>query len=235
MPIILQWQEIAVRLALTFMAGALIGINRGEHGRAVGMRTTLLVCMAASVAMIAVNQLMYTIGKTPTSFITLDLMRLPEGILSGMGFIGAGAILRRSDTVMGVTTAATMWFATVIGLCFGGGLNELGLAGLGIGIAVLWGLKIVEQRIRQQLRGAFSIDLALDGPSERETRAAIQNDGCRLIVWNVAYAPRDERRIFSGEVLMIGRRDSTDAPGFIGEIARRQGVISVTWRPHWRL
>ena len=234
MPVVLPWDEIAIRLALSFLAGAVLGINRGEHGREVGLRTTLLVCMAASVAMIQANLLLDTTGKLPTSFISLDLMRLPLGILSGMGFIGAGAILRRGDMVMGITTAATLWFTTVIGLCFGGGQLELGLAGLAIGMVVLWGLKSVELSVRQQLRGAFSIDLAADGPSEGETRAEIQSEGCRLIAWSVAYAPRERRRSFSGEVILFRRRDSTDPPRFIDVIAQREGVIGVTWRQQWR-
>jgi putative Mg2+ transporter-C (MgtC) family protein len=56
-----------------------------------------------------------------------DLMRLPLGILIGVGFIGGGAILRRDDIVVGVTTAATLWLVTVIGLCLGGGQLALGL------------------------------------------------------------------------------------------------------------
>jgi putative Mg2+ transporter-C (MgtC) family protein len=58
---------------------------------------------------------------THNSIVRLDIMRLPLGILSGVGFIGAGAILRRGDTVRGVTTAATIWLVTVVGRCFGGG------------------------------------------------------------------------------------------------------------------
>ena len=141
-----------MRLALTVLAGTLIGINRTERGRPAGLRTTLLVCLAASVAMIQANLLMATAGKTGDSFITLDLMRLPLGILSGMGFIGAGAIVRRDNLVLGITTAATLWFVTVIGLCFGGGQLRLGLAALALGLAVLWGLKWFEQRTRWDRR-----------------------------------------------------------------------------------
>lgn len=119
MPTTLGWNEIALRLTLTVIAGGLIGLNRGEHGRPAGLRTTLLVCLAASVAMIQTNLLIRTLGKTPDSFVVMDVMRLPLGILSGMGFIGAGAIVRRDNMVLGVTTAATLWFVTVIGLCFG--------------------------------------------------------------------------------------------------------------------
>jgi putative Mg2+ transporter-C (MgtC) family protein len=69
-----------------------------------GLRTTLLVCLAASVAMIQTNLLLMTVGKTQDSFVVMDIMRLPLGILSGMGFIGAGAIVRRDNIVLGVTT-----------------------------------------------------------------------------------------------------------------------------------
>ena len=100
MPTALDWREIALRLALTVIAGTLIGFNRGERGRPAGLRTTLLVCLAASVAMIQMNLLMRTAGRTSDSFITLDLMHVPAGILSGMGFIGAGAILRRDNLVL---------------------------------------------------------------------------------------------------------------------------------------
>jgi putative Mg2+ transporter-C (MgtC) family protein len=113
-------REIAVRLLVTVLAGALIGWNRGEHGHPAGLRTTILVALAASLAMIEANLLLDTRGKAADSFVVLDLARFPLGILSGMGFIGAGAILRRGRIVEGVTTAATSWFLTMVGLCIGG-------------------------------------------------------------------------------------------------------------------
>src|ERR1700679_2025484 len=103
MPVTLTWQEIAVRLVLSVLAGMLIGLNRGEHGRPAGLRTTLLVALAACLSMIQVNLLLPAAGKPATSFVVLDLVRLPLGILSGIGFIGAGAIVRRDNFVVGVT------------------------------------------------------------------------------------------------------------------------------------
>ena len=144
MPLTIGWKEVAIRLAWTVLAGLVIGFNRGEHGRPAGLRTTLLVCLAASLSMIQCNLLLTTDGKTPSSFSVLDLMRLPLGVLSGMGFIGAGTIIRKGDLVHGVTTAATLWFVTLLGLCFGGGQTGLGLAALGIACVALWGLKYVE-------------------------------------------------------------------------------------------
>ncbi len=98
----------------------------------------------------------------------LDLMRLPLGILSGMGFIGAGAILRRGDRVLGITTAATLWFVTVMGLCFGGGQLALGVAVLGLAMAVLWGLKWIETHVDREQRGTLILSTTAQGPSEDE-------------------------------------------------------------------
>ena len=101
MPQHLEWSEIALRLAIAAAASALIGFDRGERGRAAGLRTTMLVCLAATVAMIQVNLLLPMRGKVADSYVTLDLMRLPLGILSGIGFIGAGAIVRRGASSRG--------------------------------------------------------------------------------------------------------------------------------------
>src|SRR3954468_6521373 len=156
MPLTLRWEEISLRLALTMIAGSLIGLNRSEGGHAAGLRTTLLVCLAASVAMIQTNLLLPVAGKTPESFAVLDLMRLPLGILTGMGFIGGGAIMRRGDLVHGVTTAAALRISTIIGLCFGGGQLGLGLAALVLTMATLWGLKWLETRLWRVRTGKFA-------------------------------------------------------------------------------
>jgi len=108
MPTHIEWPAIALRLILTAVASAAIGINRGELDRPVGLRTTMLVALAAAISMIQVNLLLPSAGKPNDSFVMLDLMRLPLGVLSGMGFIGAGTIVRRNDLVQGVTTAATL-------------------------------------------------------------------------------------------------------------------------------
>ncbi|HTV42319.1 MAG TPA: MgtC/SapB family protein [Candidatus Sulfotelmatobacter sp.] len=134
MPLEVSWYDIAIRLLLTVLGGALIGLNREERGQGAGLRTTLLVALAASVSMIQVNLLLNVVGKAHDSFVVMDLMRLPLGILSGMGFIGGGVILRKGSVVRGVTTAATLWFVTVMGLCFGGGQLGMGLGALVLGL-----------------------------------------------------------------------------------------------------
>lgn len=112
---------MAIRLVCALIAGAVIGLNRGEHGKAAGLRTTMLVCLAAAIAMLQMNDLLTLAGRSGDSFVLNDLMRLPLGILTGVGFIGVGAILRRGSLVIGVTTAATLWYVTVIGCALAAG------------------------------------------------------------------------------------------------------------------
>jgi putative Mg2+ transporter-C (MgtC) family protein len=157
MPLTLTCGDIALRLALTMLAGAVIGFNRGGSGHAAGFRTTMLVGLAAAVAMIQTNLLLPMAGKTAGSFAVIDLMRLPLGILTGVGFIGGGAILMRGELVTGVTTAATLWMITVIGLCLGGGQIGLGIAATLLAIFTLWLLKSLDRLIPREHRASLVI------------------------------------------------------------------------------
>jgi putative Mg2+ transporter-C (MgtC) family protein len=231
MPVHLSWLDVGVRLILTVIAGALVGINRMERGRPAGLRTTILVCLAASVSMIQANLLMPTTGKTPDSFVVFDLMRLPLGILTGMGFIGAGAILRRGEMVQGVTTAATLWLVTIIGLCLGGGQIELGLAALALTLLVLWGLKRLEQAFRQDRHGTLILRSTAEGPTEEAVRATLLAAGYRIGSWDVAYNVQGQigQRRLRCEARWHGSLDDTKTPVFVDELKQQPGVLAIRW------
>jgi putative Mg2+ transporter-C (MgtC) family protein len=231
MPITIEWPEIALRLALTVLAGTLIGLNRSEHGHSAGLRTTLLVCLAASVSMIQVNLLLPIAGKSPGSFAVLDLMRLPLGILSGMGFIGAGAILRKGSLVRGLTTAATLWFVTVLGLCFGGGQLALGLAVLALGVLVLEGLKRLESRWKQDRHATLSLMVDAGGPSEDELTAILQTSGYQIRLWAVTFADQGRQRELSTELSWRARLQETRSPAFLQSLVHQPGVLRLEWKP----
>jgi len=177
MPLHPSVSDIAVRLILTVLAGGLIGLNREARGHAAGFRTTILVTLAASVAMIQANILLPVGGKETDSFGTMDLMRLPLGILTGVGFIGGGAILRRGDLVSGVTTAATLWVATVIGLCFGGGQIWLGIAATFLALITLWALGWLDVHLPREHRAR--LDVVGDGPVATELQDLLKPAGYR--------------------------------------------------------
>jgi putative Mg2+ transporter-C (MgtC) family protein len=231
MSVYLQWPDIALRLLLTSIAGLLIGFNRGSHVRAAGLRTTFLVSLAACVAMIQANLLLPTAGKAPTSFVSLDVMRLPLGILSGIGFIGAGAILRQENRVVGVTTAATLWFMTVVGLCFGGGQIILGVAATLLCEFALSCLKWVEDRIKQVRKATVSAIVSRDGPSDETIQADLTRAGFRVGPCSVAYSDNAQRRELSFTVRWQGRANETQVPPALRELASSAGVAKLAWNP----
>jgi putative Mg2+ transporter-C (MgtC) family protein len=230
MPLIVGWSDLALRLGLTVVASALIGLNRDEHGRPAGLRTTLLVCLAASVAMIQTNVLLPTSGKASDSFITMDLMRLPLGILSGMGFLGAGAIVRRSDLVLGVTTAATLWIVTVIGLCFGGGQIVLGICATVLTLGVLWGLKILERYIRKEHRGTLLVRLSADRANAADVQQLLVSEGYSISGTAATYA-EDRSNEIKYDLRWRGPYVEADLPGFVPKIVALSGVEGLQWTP----
>jgi putative Mg2+ transporter-C (MgtC) family protein len=224
--------EIALRLVLTLAAGAIIGINRSERGRAAGFRTTILVCLTASASMILGNLMLGTTGRPLNSFVTMDVMRLPLGILTGMGFIGAGAILHRANVVTGVTTAATLWFTTLMGFCFGAGEFLLGAWMLGLGVFVLWCMQWVEARWKRQQEATLMILVEPNGPSYPELVALIETEGHKVSSCAVRYADAENEWRF--DVHWQAPQEDISLPQFLERIAEHSGVKEIRWTPNWK-
>jgi putative Mg2+ transporter-C (MgtC) family protein len=230
MTLTLTWSEVALRLALTVAVGVVLGYNRTEHGKAAGISTIVLVCLAGSVAMIQVNLLLPTAGRPPSSFVMNDLMRFPLGILTGVGFIGAGAILRRESLVVGVTTAATLWLATVIGLCLGGGQVTLGLAATLLGLFALWGLKAIENRLMVEHRARLRISSDLHGPGEEEIRRRLASEGLRIVGSRTRLLKSMNHHDFVFEICYRARSPQTQMPQAAKALAGEDGIVSLEWR-----
>jgi putative Mg2+ transporter-C (MgtC) family protein len=231
MQTVLDWEDLVLRLAMTVAAGAAIGLNRGEHGKPAGLRTTILVCLAASVAMLLANLLLGTAGKAPDSFVQLDVMRLPLGILTGMGFIGGGAILRRDNLIVGVTTAATLWLVTVIGLCIGAGEIALGWAATGLGLLVLWGLGIAEQHLPQVQRARLVVVCADDAAIRTKLPARLRDAGFAVAARGAAFMDEGRRCETTYELRWRGASAGSEPPDILAELAREAGVTSLRWSP----
>ena len=229
MPFTLTWSDIAVRLVCTLIAGILVGIDRDEKGRAAGMRTNVLVCLAASLSMILANAMLGTGGKNAGSFSVLDLMRLPLGILSGMGFIGAGAIVRKGDMVLGVTTAATLWMVTMLGLCFGAGKILLGTVGLLLTLFTLWGLKVVERRLSQEQRGSLCV-VSTGEEVSLKLRGLLTQSGMQVHSWSVDLSRENDKVTVECELRWRTREREPADPALIESLRKRADVERVRWQ-----
>ncbi|TSD84537.1 MgtC/SapB family protein [Mycobacterium sp. KBS0706] len=229
MPLFPTWPDLLLRIALATLAGAIIGWNRGAHGRPAGLRTHLLVCLAAAFSMVLANLLLFTTGKTSESFVQMDVMRLPLGILSGIGFIGGGAILQRGDLVMGVTTAATLWFVTMMGLCFGAGELILGGIAFIIGLVVLWGLKRLEDRVQQERKATLSLTVDLDRFDPAEIETTLKGAGFRIAATSITHRPDARSRTMCYELRWMGYPRDSRVPPVVEGLFAASGMQEGSW------
>lgn len=118
-----EW-ELLPRVLGGFVIGVVLGAERERRGKVAGLRTHTLVCMASALLMS-----MSELAQQGAGTIVGDPVRMAQGVLAGIGFIGAGAIIRREDSVAGVTTAGLIWMAATLGLVVGAGYFILAAAG----------------------------------------------------------------------------------------------------------
>src|SRR5947207_2222290 len=180
----LTYRDMFLRVLMAFLAGCVVGWERESHGRPAGLRTNILACVASAMAMI-ISQVLFldSAGINPPISWRPDPARLGAGILTGIGFLGAGTIMRHSSFVRGVTTAATLWFVTVLGLAFGSGQFALGFMGTGIALGTLFVLPRFEKHIQTDWYSTLTIALSLEALAEEELRKRIQ--GLGLIVKSI--------------------------------------------------
>jgi putative Mg2+ transporter-C (MgtC) family protein len=115
--------EIALRLLAALAIGALIGMERSYHGRPAGFRTHILVCLASTVLMLVTVYQSQWFHATGAAHVAIDPTRMAQGIMTGIGFLGAGAILKDGLTIRGLTTAASIWITAAIGILVGIGFH----------------------------------------------------------------------------------------------------------------
>ncbi|MFB6276676.1 MAG: MgtC/SapB family protein [Halothece sp.] len=137
----IPWSEVATRLALAVALGGIIGWDREQDRQPAGFRTNMLVSLGS--ALVILGALQSGIVEQDESLIGRSI----QGILTGVGFVGAGAILQRNERnkVHGLTTATAIWISAALGIVSGLGLWQLGLMGLGFTMIILRVMKMLEK------------------------------------------------------------------------------------------
>ena len=135
----------------SLLAGGLIGLEREWRGRAAGFRTHILVCLASTLLMLAaMSQGDWAFEALPNENIVTDPTRMAHGVLTGIGFLCAGVIFRTGFSIHGLTTAASLWITSAIGILFGCGLYGLGITGTIVTALILIALRLVSRRLPAQ-------------------------------------------------------------------------------------
>ncbi|MEO7735686.1 MAG: MgtC/SapB family protein [Kofleriaceae bacterium] len=146
--------ELVLRILVGTALGGVIGYERDIHGRPAGLRTHALVALASATFMVISTHLAFYQHYHPGDFTEIDGSRIAASVVSGIGFLAGGAILRTGFSIQGLTTAAGLWLVAAIGLCAGGGMYVESVAATVIGVAALTLLRRFEDkddRVRRRL------------------------------------------------------------------------------------
>jgi len=148
----LGWDDNLARLSLAAVLGGAIGFERELRDREAGLRTHLLVCLGSALFTIVSAYGFREFLTSGDQVVRADPTRIAAQIVTGIGFLGAGAIIRQGLTVRGLTTAATLWVSAAIGIAAGAGYYSGAVLGTVVTIVALWPLRIAAYRVFERLR-----------------------------------------------------------------------------------
>lgn len=176
-----EYLEIVFRIVAALVAGGLIGLERSHRGRPAGFRTHALVCLASSLLMLVTVYETHWIPKTASANLVLDPTRMAQGIMTGIGFVGAGAIIKEGFTVRGLTTAASIWITAAIGILTGIGFYFAAVVGTLLALGTLSTFRWIEARLPTETYAIFMVRFAREAVmSESALRDLVQSTGFSL-------------------------------------------------------
>jgi putative Mg2+ transporter-C (MgtC) family protein len=196
--------EITVRLLAALAAGALIGYERSYHGRPAGFRTHALVCTASSLLMLVTVYEAHWM-RAASGLVQVDPTRMAQGIMTGIGFLGAGVIIKEGLSVRGLTTAASIWITAAIGILAGIGFYFPLVISVVLTLGILAFFRWIEARMPSQAYYHFDVRFARSaGMTERQVRELVESHGFSIA--NFSYRLEAEGRVRHSMVIRSADR-----------------------------
>jgi putative Mg2+ transporter-C (MgtC) family protein len=222
--------EILLRLLAALVVGGLIGIERSHRGRPAGFRTHALVCLSTALLMLVTVYESRWFPIESKMHSTLDPTRMAQGIMTGLGFLGAGAIIRDGASVRGLTTAASIWTTAGIGVLIGIGFYFPALAATIITIGTLSVFQHLEQHIPTQFSASLNVRVADRGDLvEADLRQLVSEHG--LDISGLTYWQDRKAGFFEYSMALHATRAESGAR-LCETLASRQGVIEFRLAPN---
>src|SRR5574338_909298 len=173
-----EYAEIVLRLVSAVVVGGLIGIERSYHGRPAGFRTHTLVCMASALLMMVTVYESQWFVSGRLERVVVDPTRMAQGIMTGIGFLGAGVIMKEGLSVRGLTTAASIWITAAIGILAGIGFYFPLIVGTVLTISALSLFRWIESAMPTQAYFHFAVRFARErAMSEAQLRELVESHG----------------------------------------------------------
>lgn len=204
--------EYVLRLAAAVAAGAAIGYERERHDKPAGLRTNILICFGAAL---------FTVISCEVLGTTADRGRIAAQIVSGIGFLGAGAIIHQRLHVVGMTTAATIWAIASIGMAFGAGAYFIGIVATGLALFVLAVVGIFEDAWFAH-RATYNLEAqARELQSLLQMRRRLEAGGVSIRAWNIG---KDNQHPIV-TLRAVGPRDTLDR--IIAELVTEPDIFNL--------
>jgi putative Mg2+ transporter-C (MgtC) family protein len=221
----LTWPHVLLRLIVAAALGGAIGFERELRERGAGLRTHLLVCLGSALFTIVSAYGFHEFLVSGGSLVRTDPTRIAAQIVSGIGFLGAGAIIRQGLSVRGLTTAATLWLVAAIGMASGAGYYSGALIATIAALLTLGPLRIVAYRIIHRYRpetDRLLVEIPAGG-SPGPVIDAIEVSGGRVRALEIEQ--EGDRRSIAADVELRGLR----APDVVAAVGEIDGVLEVRW------
>ncbi|MCZ2114645.1 MAG: MgtC/SapB family protein [Anaerolineae bacterium] len=194
-------ETIALHLFGAVLAGGIIGIERSFHARPAGFRTHTLVCLASSLLMLVTLYQWKWLPGVPMDTIRTDPTRMAQGIMTGIGFLGAGVIFKEGLSVRGLTTAASIWVTAAIGILIGVGFYAPAALATAITLGVLSAFRWLEARLPSHSYAHHSLRFDRDEVmQEAEVREFLRRHG--FSVANMSYRITDDGLSFEYKMVI---------------------------------
>lgn len=182
---------ISSHLLAALVAGGIIGLERSFHGRPAGFRTHTLVCLASSLLMLVTLYQWKWLPGVPLDTVRTDPTRMAQGIMTGIGFLGAGVIFKEGLSVRGLTTAASIWITAAIGILIGVGFYFPAIVGTALTLGTLSVFRWIEAKLPSHCYAHHSIRFDRSHTmSEEDVRTLLGNHG--FTVANMSYRVSDD-------------------------------------------
>lgn len=197
---------ISTRLAGALLAGGVIGFERSYHGRPAGFRTHTLVCLASSLLMLVTYYQWNWLPGVPLDTVRTDPTRMAQGIMTGIGFLGAGVIFKEGQSVRGLTTAASIWITAATGILIGIGFWFPAIIATLLALGILSVFRWIEGKLPSNFYAHHSICFDRNHVlNENEVISLLTKHG--FTVDNMQYQTSDDGRSFEYR-MVIGTVDS---------------------------
>jgi putative Mg2+ transporter-C (MgtC) family protein len=219
--------EVLLRLTVAAVLGGAVGLEREIREREAGLRTHLLVSVGAALFTLVSAYAWSDWSFSTPRGIVFDPTRIAAQIVTGIGFLGAGAIIRQGLSVRGLTTAATLWLVAAIGMASGAGYWEAAVFATVGALVTLWPLRIVAHRVLQRIRPEDEQRLVVDLAGQQGAApvlASLEGLGGRVSQFQLSES-RDGREL----VLTVEFPERMDASSVVGRLAELEDVRGVRW------